>query len=227
MQMESRKATGPLSKVLRHALGAATTFLLCCGIAQATIIFSGTVAVSAGDPTQMGRLSRNGQPQDWAGSEPFPGVINPATSYHYTTIDLDLSSLEAGFTFGGFLQIDFDSLSTTTFLSAYLNSYDPTNPGATWLGDTGFSGNAFGTDPLFFQVIAGATDHLILVLNESLPGGGLDMPGDVIVEAFTDTEFTDLVRTSTAPEPSTLAILMCGLVLLMASRRSAARSARS
>src|SRR5262245_27252913 len=87
--MERLKTTGLLGKVCRRAIGAAAAFLLTCGIAHATLIFSGTISVSAGDPTQLGRLSRNGVAQDWAGSEPFPGIINPGTTYHYVTLDLD------------------------------------------------------------------------------------------------------------------------------------------
>jgi hypothetical protein len=94
MQMERRKTTGSLGKVIRRALGV-TAFPLSCGVANATAIFSGTMSVSAGDPMQLGRLSRNGIPQDWVGAEPFPGIINATTPYHYATLDLDLSALEA------------------------------------------------------------------------------------------------------------------------------------
>ena len=114
--------------VCRRLLVALAASLLLCGLAQATVIFSGSLSVSAGDPTQLGRLSRNGVPQDWSGGEPFPGVINPATSYHYVTLDLDLGALEAGHVFGGFIQIIFDSVFTTTFLSAYLNTLQPGGP---------------------------------------------------------------------------------------------------
>ncbi len=209
--------------VCRRLLAATAASLLLCGLAQGTVIFSGSIAVSAGDPQQLGRLSRNGVPQDWSGGEPFPGVVNMGTSYHYATLDLDIGALEAGFVFGGFLQIIFDSTATTTFLSAYLSSYNPADLSDNWLGDPGFSGNLFGTDPVFFQVIVGSTDHLILVLNETVPGGGLDLPGIITVEAFSDTEFTDLVRAT--PEPHNLALLVCGLALLIMARRSARRAA--
>lgn len=196
-------------------------FLFACGAAQATLIFTDTTSVTAGDPTQLGRLSRNGVPQDWSGGEAFPGVLNPVTQYHYTTLDLDLTALEAPYVaYGAFLQISFDSIPATTFLSAYLDSYNPLDLAANWLGDPGTSGNFFGVDPLFFQVVVPAGHHLILVLNETSGIGlGLDLPGDILVEAFADTEFTDLTPRPNAPEPRTLDLLVCGLAVLFAARR--------
>ena len=193
---------------------------LTCGAAEATLIFSGTSSIAAGDPTQLGRLSRNGVPQDWSGGEPFPGVINTATSYHYTMVDLDLASLMAPYTsYGAFIQIMFDSTAATTFLSAYLDVYDPLNVGTNWLGDPGTSGNYFGVDPLFFQVVVPAGHHLILVLNQTATNAGLDSPGDILVEAFADTDYTDLIPKHAAPEPRTFELLVVGLALLLAAPR--------
>jgi hypothetical protein len=197
---------------------------MCAGVVQATLIDTiNNVAVTAADPTQLGRLSRNGVPQDWTGGEDFPGVINTTTSYHYTTIDLDLEALETGFVFGGYLQISFDSLSANTFLSAYLDSYAPDSAGApnfgfdtNWLGDPGTSGNFFGTNPVFFQVTVPSASHLILVLNQTATGttGLGPAANQILVEAFADTDFTDL----TVPEPGTLELLACGMILLVARR---------
>jgi len=201
-----------LRKFCACSLMGMTAFFFTYGVAQATLIFADTISVTAGDPTQLGRLSRNGIPQDWSGGEAFPGVINPATSYHYMTLDLDVAALE-NTSYGAFLQISFDSTAATTFLSAYLDSYDPLNLATNWLGDAGTSGNFFGVDPLFFQVVVPSGHHLILVLNESATNGGLNLPGNVLVEAFSDTNYTDL------PEPRTLELLACGLAVLLAARR--------
>lgn len=198
----------------------ATLFVM-CSFANATVIDTTTLSLTAADPTKLGRLSRNGIPQDWSGGESFPGVVNPTTSYHYIAIALDVGALEAGlgFSYGGFIQIDFDSTATTTFLSAYLDAYTPSNLATNWLGDAGTSGNSFGVDPLFFQVVVPSAHDLVLVLNETTTNGGLNLPGDVTVEAFADTEFTDLSPVvSAVPEPGTLALLMCGIAFVAARR---------
>lgn len=192
------------------------------GAAQATDLASGTVQLSTTDPTQLGRLSRNGVPTDWSGSV-FPGIVNPTVAYHYETFTFDVSALEAGYTYGSYLQITFDSIYSTTFLSAYLDSYSPTNLATNYLGDPGTSGNYFGTDPLTFQVVVGAGHNLVLVMNETTAGGGAAEPGNFLIEAFSDTEFSDLVA-APVPEPATWSLMLGGLALAAVGRkRRAAR----
>jgi hypothetical protein len=193
-------------------------FFVMGGLAQATTITTDTLVIGAGDPTQLGRLTRDGVISDWSAPKPFPGVFNPATTYHYTTLDLDISALEAamGLAYGGFIQVNFDSLAATTFLSAYLDFYNPLNLATNYLGDPGFSGNPLPSDPAFFQVVVPAAHHLILVLNETVTNAGINVPGNLVVEAFSDTEFTDL---QPIPEPGTLALLYSGMAILRTTRR--------
>src|SRR4051812_45551639 len=82
-------------------------------------------AITFTDPTQLGRLSRNNIPQDWAGSEPFPGVINPTTDYHYHVYSVNVG-------INSFVQIDFDDIAGLggTFVSAYDGTYAPNSAGA-------------------------------------------------------------------------------------------------
>jgi hypothetical protein len=201
-----------------RVLLAMAAFFLMGGLAQATTITTGTLAIGAGDPTQLGRLLRDTVISDWSAPKPFPGVTTPTTTYHYTTLELDITALEAGMglAYGGFIQINFDSNFATTFLSAYLDSYNPLSLATNYLGDPGGSGNFFGVDPAFFQVVVPAAHHLILVLNETVPNGGLTLPGNLVVEAFSDTEFTDL---EAIPEPGTLALLFSGMAILRTTRR--------
>jgi hypothetical protein len=191
--------------------------LLAVRSAQATPILDVTDVVDATDPTQMGRLSRNGIPQDWAGSEPFPGVINPTIQYHYNTYSVNVGNTP-------FVQIEMDSVSPNTFVSAYDTAYLPNSAGGAnlgfdtnWLGDAGFTGDFFGVDTVFFQVIVPANHNLLLVVNTT--GGGVVGAGDpfrLLAEGFIDNAFTD---PEPAPEPATIFLLGGGLAVIARARR--------
>jgi PEP-CTERM motif len=212
-----------VNTIFKHSLLCAGAVLALTSTAHATDIYTGTLTIAATDPTQLGRLSRNGVPQTWAGDEAFPGVINPTLSYAYKALTLDIAALESGYTYGQFLQVTIDSAATTTFLAGYLNTYTPTSAAtvqSTWLGDAGTSGLSFGTNPLSFQVKVGNGNKLVLVLNETTPGAGLGLTANIKVEAFADINFTDL-SPSPVPEPASWAFMGAGLALLALRRRRA------
>jgi hypothetical protein len=176
-------------------------------------------ALSLTDPTQLGRLSRNGLAQDWTGAESFPGVINTTITYHYQIFDIPAAEIALT----PFIQISVDSVSANTFFSAYSGSYLPDSSGSpnfgfdnNWLGDAGSSGNFFGVDPLFFQVQANPLADLIIVVNNT--GGanlGVGAPFNLLVEGFIDTEFDD--PPVNTPEPTSMFLLGTGLVGLFAA----------
>jgi hypothetical protein len=197
---------------------------LSAGIANAGVLSSFTDFLTVGDPTQTGRLSRNLVAQDWSGDEtPFSGVINTTSVYHYQTYVFNVGITP-------YIQIDVDSLATTTFVSAYDTSYAPDSAGApnlgfdtNWLGDAGTSGNFFGTDPLFFQVVVPMNDNLVIVVNQTSVGttgaagiGSTD-PFTITVEGYIDSTFDDPVPT---PEPSTVFMGTAGLAIIWMLRRS-------
>src|SRR5205823_11277457 len=100
----------------------------------------------------------------------FPGSINNSTTYHFQTFIIPASTVALG----PFIQISLLDLGPgngNLFASAYVNSYDPTNKGTNWLGDAGFSGNTFGTNAVFFQVLVPAGGSLVVVINNSLTNG--------------------------------------------------------
>ncbi len=191
------------------------------GVAQATVIFTTTATLSTSDPTQAGRLFRTGQPSDWSSSKAYPGQSGSAT-IHYQTFLLDLEMLMADYVApGNYLQINVDfGTSLNPFVSTYLNSYNPLDRGANYLGDIGASGNDFG-NPTFFQVIADNADDLVLLVNETTANGGLSQPISILVEAFTDTEYTDLVAkpTATVPVPGSLSLAVLAIGLFGVRRR--------
>lgn len=195
--------------------------LLATGSAQAVPILDVTSALTLTDPIQLGRLSRNGTPQDWSGGEPFSGVLNTTTAYHYHAYLVNVSITP-------FIQIDFDSISPNTFVSAYDTSYAPNSAGGpnfgfdiNWLGDAGFSGNFFPGDPLFFQVLIPQNHDLLIIVNNTAAANvGVGDPFHLIVEGFIDSQYTE-----PAPEPATVLLSGTGLALLALRSRIRARRA--
>jgi hypothetical protein len=200
-------------------LRAGAVLALFCGVGSAATLLNVTDQLVGIDLTQMGRLSRNNIIQDWVGTEPFPGVINPTTAYIYNTYSVNVGS-------NSFIQITIDDVSTNEFASAYLGAYLPNSAGApnfgfdtNWLGDAGGSGNFFGVDPRFFQVIVPPGSNLVVVVNNttgSLAGAGTF---NLLVEGFADANFDDV------PEPASVILMtsalgVLGLALLKRRKRT-------
>jgi hypothetical protein len=170
---------------------------------QSGVLFTlNDASLVSGDPTQLGRLNRNGIPSDWSAPKAFPGVVNPTTSYHYHMYVVPVISTP-------FIQISIDDPNPNTFASAYLNTYVPTSLNTNYLGDPGQSGNFFGVDPQFFQVIVPEGNSLIVVVNDpSATGLGVGEHFNLLVEGFVDTNFDEV------PEPGTALLIGGGMVLV-------------
>jgi len=191
-----------------------TLVLLALGLstlASATPITLFVATVTSTDPTQLGRISRNNVPSDWSGPKAFPGFINTTTAYYYSEYVIPNAWFDFGAAgYAGYVQVDIDSISANSFGSAYLGSYDPSNPSANYLGDPGSSGNYFGTDPLFYQFYLPQGDDLVLVFNNTSAAGVGDSL-NITVEGFLDTQYTD---PATVPEPASLMLLGTGILAL-------------
>jgi PEP-CTERM motif len=183
-----------LSKISIVLLGT----LLLASVAQADLLTTFTTSIAANDPTQLGRISRNGIPSDWSSVKAFPGVINPTTTYNYHTY-----TINSGVT--PYIFITMDSVAANTFASAYMPGYDPNNLAFNYIGDAGSSGNYFGVDPISFEVYVPARTDFLIVVNTSA-NAGIGQPFTITVQGFIDDQFTP------TPEPSSMLLLGSGVL---------------
>ena len=183
--------------------------------ANAAVLATFTDTIAAGDPTMLGRISRSGVPSDWTSNKAFPGVVNTTTTYYYDEYLIPLLWNS------NYFQIEIYDPYAAVFAVGYLDSFTPA-PGPTathYLGDAGASGTYFG-GTVFFQVFV-PTGHVFdLVINSV--GAGLDRPFDVMVEGFADTMYTE-----PTPEPASAALMLGGVLGILAVRKRLAARRRS
>lgn len=187
--------------------------LASASVAEATVLFTTPPSTfpATGTSTQVGRLVRNGVPQDFSGTETYPGTNNPGITFNYITFTLTPDQLAGG----PYVQVNLDSDGLGLFASAYLNSYNPAASFQTnWLGDAGGSGNPFPGDPRSFGVTVPVGSSLVIVLSTAGAangnvGTGIGTPYTLEVEYFSSTTYDPVAA---VPEPSTWAMLGLGVV---------------
>lgn len=158
--------------------------LALCQAAMGETLLDVSSSLSASDPTQPGRLSRNTIPSFWAAPKTFPGVAN-TSSFHYHVFEIPAVQAASATNF----QISVNDSNTAVFVSAYDGTYSPASSFSNnYVGDLGGSGNLYG-NTAYFQVALPAGHDLLVIVNDV--GSGVGSPFHLTVEGFTDTEFSD------------------------------------
>jgi hypothetical protein len=126
-----------------------------------------TGAIAAGDPTQTGRVFRDGIASSCTGGVPTAAPVagsyrfdqysftNPTGLPACVTVDLDATAC------GG-------TANNSTQINAYTGTFDPTNVSTNLVGKPGFS--TIGSGSLAFPVAAGG--NFVVTVHEVVAGGG-------------------------------------------------------
>src|SRR6266478_4535617 len=102
-------------RLLRHVPVAFFAFV---GVTSGSVLLDITsTGLKSTDPTQLGRISRDGITSDWSTPKAFPGVFNPTTVYNYEIFTVNVGATP-------YIQVSFDDPATTEFVSAYRGSYN-------------------------------------------------------------------------------------------------------
>lgn len=185
---------------------AAAAAMLQAGAAQAVEVRAFTVAppLGAGDPVQKGRLSRTGQQSDWSAAKRYPGLVNKTAPYRYRTVEV---AFEANALQDVFYEITVDDPAAAVFASAYGRRYDPAAPRLGYLGDAGDSGEYFGVNARFFDVVVPRGGMLTLLFNATeAPAAAFGYQ----VSAFSDTMYGEDFALPGVPETPSWLLLLAG-----------------
>lgn len=202
-------------RLVRGFLVCFAVFTLSITSANGTILLDTTGTIDSTDPTLSQRLARDGFPSDWSFSKSFPGYLGGVGDRLY-----DLWSFSFGPSDPKFVQVIIDDPGALIFSSAHFGVFDPVDVETGYLGDLGTSGNPFGF-PGFYQVIVPTAGDLHILVNRV--DIGVSLPSysyGIIVEAFYDSNFTDV------PEPATVGLSAAGLIGLLAFKRKQSATAR-
>jgi hypothetical protein len=181
--------------------------------AHALVIVGPTNGVlTTGDATQTGRPTRTGVPSTWAAPKAFPGMNTTSGTRRYDLITISFpdNALQ-----DVFYEINLEGLggALQLFGMAYINSFNPANLSANYLGDRGSSTGAAS----IFQVVVPTGGTLLLQVHDVDPGVTTDSTYTYTVSAFSDANRGE--NFVSVSEPATLGLMGLGLAGLAALRR--------
>jgi hypothetical protein len=179
----------------KSVIGLATLtagLVLAVGAAALSIIFNGSIAAS--DPTQTGRLGRDGVISSCAAAKPSPGLVVASGARHYDSYTYTNSSGS-----GECVTVGLTQTSGTLgelFTAAYLGSFNPSDPSVNYLADPGTSPGALNT-PVTYAFFLPAGQTVVVVVHEVDPDGCIGCNYTLTLDSATAATFASARLTPT------------------------------
>lgn len=181
-----------MTKVRVGLVALTAGLVLASGAAAVSIVVNGTI--SASDPTQTGRITRNGVASTCAASKPNPGLAAATGSRNYDSVVYTNSSGS-----GECISVGLSQTSGTVgelFDAAYLGSFNPADPSQNYLADPGTSPLALNT-PLTYSLFLPAGQTVVVVVHEVNPGGCTGCDYTLTLDSATAATFASARLTPT------------------------------
>lgn len=126
-----------------------------------------SVSTVMGPTTQLGRIFRDGVPSVCVPQKAYPGNFNAATTMNYSAFTLYNNGPTQCVTVNFDPDTVANACTTNAHISAYLDSYNPANQAANYLGDVGSS----TVGSFSFQAPTGARIILVVTNTASAQAG--------------------------------------------------------
>ena len=129
------------------------------------VIATGVIA-SDGSPTMAERLFRDAVPSACASDKPFPGTLTDGNPFAYQTFPFTNEGPARCVTLAIEAVCSGGDNPYGAFLSAYAGPFDPTDPGANYLGDIGVSVGDAAAPIQIMRLDLSAGQTITLVVNQ-------------------------------------------------------------
>lgn len=180
---------------LRLVVALGMVFLTLSAEAAYAVNFNFSGALTAGDPTQTGRLRRDPPPSECADESTNPGIQSGTTT---STFAYDAHTFVNGPT-ASCVTVTVETMNCVAgtlaiFPAAYLGSFNPAAVATGWLADPGASPNPI----ISFSFDLGASEKVIIVVSEVTSGAGCPGYSGTISDLSTGATTPVTLRSFTA-----------------------------